>query len=144
MSAYWGPRLWYLLHTFSVKIELTADNRNLWGHFLKASLAVMNCPKCQSHFSEELRSHNLKKMTKDELVDWFYTLHNEINHTNLKPHFSAEEWSAEKEKSVDKIRLSDTIAELAAHFLQNEQLTHLNAGASLIWRRLAQRLLIQL
>jgi hypothetical protein len=144
MSAYWGPRLWYLLHTYSVKITLTEDNRNLWGHFLKASLAVMNCPKCQSHFSEELRSHNLKIMTKDDLAEWFYILHNEINHTNLKPEFSAEDWSAEKGKPVDKARLSDTIAELSAHFLQNEQITHLNAGASLIWRRLAQRLLIQL
>lgn len=144
MSAYWGPRLWYLLHTYSVKIELTPDNRNLWGHFLKASLAVMNCPKCQSHFSDELRSHNLKTITKPELEEWFYTLHNEINQTNLKPVFSADEWSAEKAKSVDKARLSETIAELSAHFLQNEQTTHLNAGASLIWRRLAQRLLIQL
>lgn len=144
MSAYWGPRLWYLLHTYSVKIDLTADNRNLWGYFLKASLAVMNCPKCQSHFSLELRSHNLKTITKLELEEWFYTLHNEINQTNLKPQFSAEEWLAEKAKPVDKVRLSDTIAELSAHFLQNEQTTHLNAGASLIWRRLAQRLLLQL
>ena len=133
-----------MLHTYSVKIDLTPDNRNLWGHFLKASLAVMNCPKCQSHFSDELRSHNLKTITKPELEEWFYTLHNEINQTNLKPVFSADEWSAEKAKSVDKARLSETIAELSAHFLQNEQTTHLNAGASLIWRRLAQRLLIQL
>jgi len=144
MSAYWGPRLWYLLHTYSIKIDLTPDNRNLWGHFLKASLAVMNCPKCQSHFSEELRSHNLKTMSKDDLIEWLYTLHNEINQTNLKPIFSPEEWSAEKAKPVDKPRLIETIAELSAHFLQNEQITHLNAGASLIWRRLAQRLFIQL
>ena len=144
MSAYWGPRLWYLLHTYSVKIALTEDNRNLWRHFIKASLAVMNCPKCQSHFSDELRGLNLKTIAKDEFVEWFYMLHNEINRTNLKPEFSAEDWAAEKEKSIDKSRLSDTIAELTAHFLQNEQITHLNAGASLTWRRLAQRLLIQL
>ena len=143
MSAYWGPRLWYLLHTYSVKIELTPDNRNLWGHFLKASLAVMNCPKCQSHFSDELRSHNLKTITKPELEEWFYTLHNEINQTNLKPVFSADEWSAEKAKSVDKARLSETIAELSAHFLQNERTTHLNAGSCRIWRNLASRLLLQ-
>jgi hypothetical protein len=104
----------------------------------------MNCPKCQSHFLEELRSHNLKTITKLELEEWFYTLHNEINQTNLKPQFSAEEWLAEKANPGDKVRLSDTLAELSAHFLQNEQITHLNAGASMIWRRLAQRLLIQL
>jgi len=83
-------------------------------------------------------------MSKDDLIEWLYTLHNEINQTNLKPIFSAEEWSAEKAKPVDKPRLIETIAELSAHFLQNEQITHLNAGASLIWRRLAQRLFIQL
>ena len=144
MSAYWGPRLWYLLHTYSVKIDLTADNRALWGNFLKVSLAVMNCPKCQSHFSETLRSLNLKVITKAQLVEWFYNLHNEINQTNIKPLFTAEEWLTEKAKPVDKERLEVVINELTAHFLQNERTTHLNAGSSRIWRSLAVRFLVQL
>jgi hypothetical protein len=144
MSAYWGPRLWYLLHTFSVKIDLTADNRALWGHFLKASLAVMNCPKCQSHFSGELRGLNLKLISKPELEEWFFNLHNEINQTNIKPLFSVEEWLTEKAKPVDKERLAIVINELSAHFLQNEQTTHLNAGSSRIWRRLALRFVLQI
>jgi hypothetical protein len=144
MSAYWGPRLWYLLHTFSVKIELIVDNRALWGNFLKVSLAVMNCPKCQSHFSEALRGLNLKVITKAELEEWFYNLHNEINQTNIKPLFSAEEWAAEKAKPTDKERLAVVINELSAHFLQNERTTHLNAGSSRIWRILANRFTVQL
>jgi len=144
MSAYWGPRLWYLLHTYSVKIDLTADNRALWGNFLKVSLAVMNCPKCQSHFSEALRSLNLKVITKAQLVEWFYNLHNEINQTNIKPLFTAEEWLTEKIKPVDKERIELVINELTAHFLQNERTTHLNAGSTRIWRSLAVRFLIQL
>lgn len=143
MSAYWGPRLWYLLHTYSINVQLTPDNRSLWGHFLKASLAVMNCPKCQSHFSEELRGLNLKTITKTELEDWFYALHNEINQTNIKPLFSAEEWAAVKAKPIDKERLTVVINELTAHFLQNERTTHLNAGSCRIWRNLASRLLLQ-
>jgi len=144
MSAYWGPRLWYLLHTYSVKIDLTADNRALWGNFLKVSLAVMNCPKCQSHFSEALRSLNLKVITKAQLIEWFYNLHNEINQTNIKPLFTAEEWLTEKIKPVDKERIEVVINELTAHFLQNERTTHLNAGSTRIWRSLAVRFLIQL
>ena len=144
MSAYWGPRLWYLLHTFSVKVELTVDNRSLWGNFLKASLAVMNCPKCQSHFSEALRGLNLKVITKAELEEWFYKLHNEINQTNIKPLFSVEDWAAEKAKPVDKERLALVINELSAHFLQNERTTHLHAGSSRIWRILAMRFIVQL
>lgn len=144
MSAYWGPRLWYLLHTYSVKIDLTADNRALWGNFLKVSLAVMNCPKCQSHFSEALRSLNLKVITKAQLIEWFYNLHNEINQTNIKPLFTAEEWLTEKIKPVDKERIELVINELTAHFLQNERTTHLNAGSTRIWRSLAVRFLIQL
>ena len=143
MSAYWGPRLWYLLHTFSVKVELSLDNRPLWGRFLKASLAVMNCPKCQSHFSEELRGLNLKTITKTQLEEWFYNLHNEVNETNIKPLFSAEQWAAEKAKPVEKERLAVVINELTAHFLQNERSTHLNAGSSRVWRSLALRFLIQ-
>lgn len=143
MSAYWGPRLWYLLHTFSVKVELSLDNRLLWGRFLKASLAVMNCPKCQSHFSEELRGLNLKTITKTQLEEWFYNLHNEVNETNIKPLFSAEQWAAEKAKPVEKERLAVVINELTAHFLQNERSTHLNAGSSRVWRSLALRFLIQ-
>jgi hypothetical protein len=144
MSAYWGPRLWYLLHTYSVKIDLTADNRALWGNFLKVSLAVMNCPKCQSHFSEALRSLNLKVITKAQLIEWFYNLHNEINQTNIKPLFTAEEWLTEKIKPVDKERIEVVINELTAHFLQNERTTHLNAGSTRIWRSLAVRFLVQL
>ena len=144
MSAYWGPRLWYLLHTYSVKIDLTADNRTLWGNFLKVSLAVMNCPKCQSHFSEALRGLNLRVITKEELEEWFYNLHNEINQTNIRPLFSIEEWAAEKAKPVDKERLAVVINELSAHFLQNERTTHLNAGLCRIWRGLASRFLVQL
>jgi len=144
MSFYWGPRLWYLLHTFSVKVELTVDNQILWGNFLKVSLAVMNCPKCQSHFSEALRGLNLKVITKAELEEWFYNLHNEINQTNIKPLFSVEEWAAEKAKPVDKERLTLVINELSAHFLQNERTTHLNAGSSRIWRILAMRFIVQL
>ena len=144
MSFYWGPRLWYLLHTFSVKVELTVDNQILWGNFLKVSLAVMNCPKCQSHFSEALRGLNLRLITKVELEEWFYNLHNEINQTNIKPLFSVEEWAAEKAKSVDKERLNVVINELSAHFLQNERTTHLNAGSSRIWRILAMRFIVQL
>jgi hypothetical protein len=125
-------------------VELTVDNRALWGNFLKVSLAVMNCPKCQSHFSEELRGLNLKVITKAELEDWFYALHNEINQTNIKPLFSVEEWTAEKAKPIDKERLAVVINELSAHFLQNERTTHLNAGSSRIWRSLALRLLLQL
>ena len=144
MSAYWGPRLWYLLHTYSVKIDLTTDNRALWGNFLKVSLAVMNCPKCQSHFSEVLRSLNLRLITKNEFEEWFYNLHNEINQTNIKPLFSVEEWAAEKAKPVDKEQLAKVIHELSAHFLQNERTTHLNAGSSRIWRSLAMRFIVQL
>jgi len=144
MSAYWGPRLWYLLHTYSVKIDLTADNRALWGNFLKVSLAVMNCPKCQSHFSEALRSLNLKVITKAQLIEWFYNLHNEINQTNIKPLFTAEEWLTEKIKPVDKEQIELVINELTAHFLQNERTTHLNAGSTRIWRSLAVRFLVQL
>ena len=144
MSAYWGPRLWYLLHTYSVKIDLTVDNRALWGNFLKASLAVMNCPKCQSHFSGELRDLNLKVITKVQLEEWFYNLHNEINQTNIRPLFRIEEWATEKAKPVDKERLAVVINELTAHFLQNERTTHLNAGSTRIWRNLAKRFIVQL
>jgi len=120
------------------------DNQILWGNFLKVSLAVMNCPKCQSHFSEALRGLNLKVITKAELEEWFYKLHNEINQTNIKPLFSVEDWAAEKAKPVDKERLALVINELSAHFLQNERTTHLHAGSSRIWRILANRFTVQL
>ena len=144
MSAYWGPRLWYLLHTFSVKIDLTTDNRHLWGQFLKARLAVMNFPKCQSHFSKELITHNMKIISRIDLEEWFYNLHNSINEENGKPLFSEEEWLAEKAKPADKEKIVTVIHELSAHFLKNEQMTHLNAGSGRIWRGLATRFLIQI
>ena len=143
MSAYWGPRLWYLLHTYSAKIDLTVDNRALWGNFLKVSLAVMNCPKCQSHFSEALRGLNLRIITKVELEEWFYNLHNEINQTNIKSLFTVEQWTTEKTKPVNKEHLAVIMNELTAHFLQNERTTHLNAGSSRIWRSLANRFFVQ-
>ena len=78
------------------------------------------------------------------MIEWLYTLHNEINQTNIKPLFSVEEWLTEKAKPVDKERLAIVINELSAYFLQNEQTTHLNAGSSRIWRRLALRFVLQI
>ena len=144
MSAYWGPRLWYLLHTYSVKVDLTTDNRHLWAQFLKASLAVMNCPKCQSHFSRELMTLNIKTISRDELQEWFFQLHNSVNQENGKPVFPDSEWLAFKQLPIDKEQLITTINELSAHFLKNEQMTHLNAGSGRIWRGIATRFLIQL
>jgi Erv1 / Alr family len=144
MSDYWGPRLWYLLHTFSIRMPLTVDNRHLWGHFLKACLANMNCRKCQIHFSEELRSRNIGIISKEELETWFFQLHNDINRDNLKPIFTEEEWTAFKSQPFNKEKIVTTVDELSAYFLKNEQVTHLNAGSSRIWRGLALRMIIGL
>jgi len=144
MSDYWGPRMWYLLHTFSVKMPLTTDNRHLWGHFLKACLANMNCRKCQIHFSEELRSRNIAIISKEELETWFFQLHNDINRDNLKPIFTEEEWTAFKSQPFNKEKIVMIVDELSAYFLKNEQLTHLNAGSSRVWRGLASRMIIGL
>ena len=144
MSDYWGPRLWYLLHTFSIKLPLTPDSRHLWGHFLKACLANMNCRKCQIHFAEELRSHNMATISKEELENWFYQLHNDINRDNLKPLFTEEEWKSFKSQPFNKEKIVTIVDELSAYFLKNEQLTHLNAGSSRVWRGLAARMIIGL
>jgi hypothetical protein len=103
----------------------------------------MNCPKCQSHFSEALRGLNLRIITKVELEEWFYNLHNEINQTNIKSLFTVEQWTTEKTKPVNKEHLAVIMNELTAHFLQNERTTHLNAGSSRIWRSLANRFFVQ-
>jgi hypothetical protein len=86
----------------------------------------------------------MKTISRNDLEDWFYQLHNAINEENGKPLFSEEEWLAEKALPVDKEKLATTINELSAHFLKNEQMTHLNAGSGRIWRGLASRFLIQL
>ena len=144
MAEYWGPRLWYLLHTFSLKVPMTTDNRLLWGHFLKASLATMNCRKCQIHFSEELGTLNMNIISKAELEIWFYRLHNEINRENLKPIYTEEEWEIYKSQPFSKEKLLATVDELSAYFLKNEQMTHLNAGSGRIWKGYATRLIIQM
>ena len=144
MADYWGPRMWYLLHTFSLKVPLSTDNRLLWGHFLKACVANMNCRKCQIHFSEELRGLNMNVISKEELETWFYRLHNEINRENLKAIFTEEQWTAFKAQPFSKEKLLVAVDELSAYFLKNEQTTHLNAGSGRIWRGYAARMIIQM
>jgi hypothetical protein len=89
-------------------------------------------------------THNIKTISRNDLEEWFYNLHNAINVENGKPVFLAEEWSVVKQIPVDKEKIVTVIHELSAHFLKNEQMTHLNAGSGRIWRGLATRFLIQL
>jgi hypothetical protein len=87
---------------------------------------------------------NIKTISRNDLEEWFFQLHNSVNQENGKPVFSAEEWLEVKQTPVDKEKIVTVIHELSAHFLKNEQMTHLNAGSGRIWRGLATRFLIQL
>lgn len=137
----WGPKIWRLLHTFSAKIKLAADSRNLWKLYLRATVAILPCPVCQDHFSVALRSLNIMTVSTEELELWFFERHNSVNFMNRKPTYSKDDLAVYREP-VNKPEFERIIKELADYFIMSEYRNEIPAGTTKIWKGLSQRLLM--
>ena len=89
---------WYNLHYLTYHAEITGISFDIYLEQLEAMLKLMasgdglSCPICRNHLGYWLKLHPIKKCTSfNECIDWFITLHNDVNKRNKKKIFSKEE-----------------------------------------------------
>lgn len=92
MTANWGNRLWYLLHTISTTYpdQPTALTRKYYSIFLNQLLYVIPCPRCQKECILYMKKHPPELQHQDSLYQWLYQFHNSVNSRLGKPTITLE------------------------------------------------------
>ena len=97
----WGPLLWKLLHSLSIKRTVIADEnqlqllKNKWKFIFDTLWQVVPCEECRNHVIEYMRETRqpdwktivTEAQLSDILIDWFYTFHSAVNTRLGKPVF---------------------------------------------------------
>ena len=96
----WGPALWGILHTLSLRIGSVASNSNwqsanhvineekrLWYGLLNCLKYSLPCPLCKKHY---ISYFNLYPITSTNIIlshiaEWIFNLHNTVNIRNNTP-----------------------------------------------------------
>lgn len=86
--SYWGPRLWYILHKMSYAFpeKATMEQQQLYFSYYNLTRFMISCPFCSVHFKSAIQTKLLSRNlnTRQEVIDWFRDLHNDINISNSK------------------------------------------------------------
>jgi hypothetical protein len=90
----WGPAIWFLLHTLSVKIRedrFQSIRVELLNH-IYSICTNLPCPICSEHAKGYLNGINFNTIqTKDDLKKMLWAFHNEVNQRKGYPFFSFEQ-----------------------------------------------------
>jgi hypothetical protein len=78
----WGEATWFLLHTLSYKLKPEYFNK-IKGDLLNNLFTICSnlpCPICATHAKDYIKSSNFFNLnSKEELKQFFFKFHNEIN-----------------------------------------------------------------
>ena len=78
----WGESVWFFFHTIAEKVkpESFATVRVELLHLITSICRNLPCPTCSEHATTYLANTNLNTIkTKEQLIEFFYTFHNEVN-----------------------------------------------------------------
>ena len=78
----WGEPVWFFFHTIAEKVnpESFATVRVELLQLITSICRNLPCPTCSQHASTYLANTNLNTIkTKEQLIEFFYTFHNEVN-----------------------------------------------------------------
>jgi hypothetical protein len=78
----WGEPVWFFFHTIAEKVkpESFATVRKELLQLITSICRNLPCPTCSQHASTYLANTNLNTIkTKEQLIEFFYTFHNEVN-----------------------------------------------------------------
>jgi hypothetical protein len=93
----WGPALWRLLHTLSLRIETVSYNSNwqsanhivneekrLWYGLLNCLKLSLPCPLCKKHYIAYFNSNpiTLANINLSYIAEWIFNFHNAVNIRN--------------------------------------------------------------
>jgi hypothetical protein len=76
--------MWKILHTLA---EFCTD-ATLWNDLISRLTIDIPCVVCRGHFTAYVQAHPLGPIDTIHLTNWFFTLHNDVNHRTGKPVFT--------------------------------------------------------
>ncbi len=85
----WGPAGWRFLHsiTFNYPHRPNLKDMNNAIIFFTSVGEMLPCVKCLEHYRENLKKYPISEAvySRDALVNWLITIHNEVNRQLGKP-----------------------------------------------------------
>lgn len=89
---YWGPKVWYLLHSFSINNNLKIPNNKKHNYYIfyTSFYYILPCFICSKHYNEILYYINPldeNNITQKYLKRWVYNTHNIVNDILDKPKY---------------------------------------------------------
>lgn len=89
----WGPKMWEIMHTFSFSYPIypTHVEKQSAHNFYTSIGILIPCKECSQHCLDYVKSNPPHVQSKNNLIDWVYTFHNEVNIRLGKPHYSKQD-----------------------------------------------------
>jgi hypothetical protein len=94
--AVWGPIVWTTMHIVTIGYSEmpTEEEKKAAIDFFESLVYMIPCPICREHYKMILEKHPVKNAvgSRDELADWAFMIHNEVNEQISKPKITNEQY----------------------------------------------------
>lgn len=92
----WGPFFWTTMHIVSLGYSPKPSEKEKEAaiKFYESLAYTIPCPICREHYSHFLGEMPIKDAvnSRDELIDWVFTVHNRVNQQLGKPAISFDQY----------------------------------------------------
>ena len=77
----WGPILWNTMHIISLGYpdEPTSETQSAASSFYRSLASLIPCPVCRDHYADIIKQMPPATESKKALVEWVWTVHNQVN-----------------------------------------------------------------
>ena len=110
---FWGPHGWYFLHSVTMHYPKnpSEQEKQIYFNFFKSVENVLPCEKCAYHYSKNLEKLPLEPAleSRDTLVRWLISVHNEVNKETGKREYTYEEVIDEYTHKMNNIDSDSTL-----------------------------------
>jgi hypothetical protein len=90
----WGPAIWTHIHivTLSAPMHFTEKTLSEYRSFFILLGSTLPCQVCKTHFLEYLRLHPQNFRTRNDIIVYYFDLHNNVNKRLNKPTITYEQF----------------------------------------------------
>jgi len=77
----WGPILWNTMHIISLGYPEIPDDatQQAAANFYRSLSSLIPCPICRIHYTKLIQVIPPATESKDALIKWVFTIHNQVN-----------------------------------------------------------------
>jgi hypothetical protein len=87
MTSYWGPRQWCWYHSLSYNApeKCNFKEQKVYMETVILMTKLLPCDKCYKHFDKMCHNKKISFNGKEEMINWFIDVHNQVNIRLEKP-----------------------------------------------------------